>query len=441
MNNEIFDTEHLSKTYFKMAVPVVMGLVVTLIYNLADTYFIGQTRNTHLVAGVSLCSPIFTTLMAFGNIYGQGGSSLISRLLGKKDEDGINHVSSFCFYIAILTGLLLAVLMLVFQNPLLYLIGANKETISFAREYFIVLAIGAPLIILTFIHSNLLRCEGLSTQSMIGSISGTVLNIILDPILISVLDMGAAGAAIATVLGYLLSDIYFLYVVYKRSQWLSVRLDQWRISLDSVQQILGVGTTAAITNLMQSMCIIVMNQFLLSYGSEKIAAMGIVLKVNMIAQLILTGFSFGAVPLFGYLYGSQNINKLKELLQFCFKFLSILSITLTILIFLTSPTLIGIMMDNATIILDGTAMLRWQVSGTVFASVVLLMTCLFQAIGKVIPAFLLSISRQGVLFVAVLFLLVQLFGYQGLLMSQMVADILGAILAFYLYIKNIRHES
>lgn len=433
MSAPVFDTGHLAKTYFKMSLPVVFGLVITIIYNLADTFFIGQTGNTDLVAGVSLCSPVFTTLMAFGNIYGQGGSSLISRLIGKEDREHVHQVSSLCFYLAILTGIVMAVLMVGFHRPLLFLIGADEETIVYAKDYFLIMAGGAPLVILTFIHSNLIRCEGMATTSMVGSMMGTVLNIILDPILISVCGLGAAGAAIATILGYLLTDLFFLIIVLKKSRWMSVKVRDAVVKADDLRQIFGIGITAAITNLMQSMCVIVMNHFLLTYGNEKIAAMGIVLKVNMIGQLVLTGFAFGAVPLFGFLYGSRNQEKLSELMRFSLKFLTGLSLVLTAGIFLSAPQLMRAMMDEASIVADGTVMLRWQVVGTVFAAIVLLMTCLFQASGKVIPAFLMSISRQGVLFVVVLVIAVKALGYNGILMSQTLADAAGAALGLGLY--------
>lgn len=433
MNTKIFDTEHLKKTYFKMALPVMMGLVVTLIYNLADTFFIGQTGNTALVASVSLCSPVFTALMAFGNIYGQGGSSLISRLLGSDQKKAVKLVSSFCFYIAIITGIVLMAVMLCWHKSLLYILGANEDTFYFARDYFVVLAIGAPVIILSFIHSNLLRCEGMATASMIGTIAGAVVNIILDPILISVLKMNALGAAIATVLGYLFSDLFYLIVVVHSSQWLSVDPRCCTISRHQLQQIAGIGATAALTNLMQSVCVIVVNQFLLPYGSDKIAAMGIVLKVNMIAQLVITGFSFGAVPVFGYLYGRKDKAKLKQLLIFCLQFLSGLSIVLTVLVFIGAPALIRVMMDQQVIVEEGTFMLRFQVVTTSGVAIVLLMTCLFQAMGKVVPSFLLSISRQGMIFVIVLFVLVKCWGYQGIVISQAVADVISAFLAVILY--------
>ncbi len=173
--DSIFDLDHLYRTYFKMALPSVFGLMVSVVYNLADTFFIAQSNDTALIAGVSLCAPVFTALMAFGNIYGQGGSSLISRLLGQDDREGTGRVSSFCFYVALTTGVVLAALMMLFRVPLLGILGATAETMPHAQAYYTVLAIGAPATVLNFIHSNLVRCEGMATQSMIGSIGGTVI--------------------------------------------------------------------------------------------------------------------------------------------------------------------------------------------------------------------------------------------------------------------------
>ena len=433
--NSVFDTRHLYRSYFKMAFPVVLGLAVSLIYNLADTFFIAQTNDTNLIAGVSLCSPVFTTLMAFGNIYGQGGSSLISRLLGQNDTESVRRVSSFCFYIALVTGLVLAVLMSIFNHPILMLLGADSATLPHAFDYYIVLVICAPVIVLSFIHSNLVRCEGMATYSMIGTIIGAIVNIILDPILISVVGMGAMGAAIATVIGYLCSVLYFLRLLHRKKTCLSVSLSHCHVKAAEVRQIMGVGITAALSNLMQSLCIIVVNQFLLPYGNDKIAAMGIVLKINMIAQLILTGFAFGGVPLFGYLYGAGKRNELKRLVKFCVSFMSALSLAFTAFLCLAATPLMGAFVRDASIIAAGSVMLRWQAATTVFAGIVLLFTVLFQASGMVVPAFILSISRQGVVFVAALLICVKLFAYNGVLMGQAVSDVISCIIAAALLVR------
>ena len=185
MENKIFTDSNIPKAYLRLSLPLVFSMAVTLIYNLADTYFVARSNDTNIVAGVSLGMPLFTLLMAFGNIFGQGGSSLISRLLGQKDDEGVRRVSSFCFYITVIAGLVIAAAMLAFRVPLLYVLGASEETFVHASNYYIYLALGAPFIMVSFIHSNLLRAEGMSKESMAGTVLGAVVNIILDPIFIS----------------------------------------------------------------------------------------------------------------------------------------------------------------------------------------------------------------------------------------------------------------
>ncbi len=436
----VFDTEHLVRTYFAQALPVVFSMIISLIYNLADTYFVARTGSTLIVAGVSVCAPVFTVLMAFGNVYAQGGSSLISRLVGKNDQGSVRRVSSFCFYLAIATGLVLAVPMLIFQGPILRLLGASPEVMPYAREYYLVLAAGAPAVILPFIHSNLLRCEGASTLSMLGNVGGSVINIILDPIFIQVLGMGAAGAAIATVIGNLASDLFFLAIVLGKSRHLSVAPRDWRVSAGELRQIFSVGITAAVTNIASSVCVVVTNQFLKGYGDEKIAAWGIASKVAMIAQMVLIGLAFGGVPLFGYLYGGRDFKKLKKLISFCTAFISCYGLLMALIIILLARPLTLVFMDDPGVVRDSALMLRWQVSGSAFAGIVLLFTCLFQATGKAGPALALSLSRQGLLFLAVLGVGVLVAGFNGLLATQPIADALSAALAVIMWRAAFRKE-
>ena len=437
MNDKaIFDTEHLIPTYFRLALPVVFSMVITLIYNLADTYFIARTNDAMLVAGVSLCAPLFTALMAIGNIFGQGGSSLISRLLGAGDRQSVRRVSAFCFYLSILTGVVIAVPMLLLRGPMLGLLGASAETYHHAEAYYLVIVVGAPLVILSFIHSNLIRSEGMSTLSMIGTVSGSLLNILLDPIFISVFGWGAWGAALATVLGYALSDVLCLTFVLKKSNALSVDARKAHVNGGEAKQIFSVGFTAALTNLASSVCIVFMNQFLLPYGDEKIAALGIVIKVTMVVQLILVGFAFGGVPLYGYLYGAGERAKLNRLLRFCTLFMCGLALAESAVVFILAKPLMRVFIDNAAIVADGAVMLRWQIAGMAFCAVVLLYTCLFQASGKALQALAMSLSRQGILFVAVFLIATAIAGYRGFLVSQLIADGLSATLALAMY----RHE-
>ena len=415
MENELFEKVPVPKAYFTLALPVVFSMVVSLVYNMVDTYFIAQTGNTNLVAGVSLSAPVFTLMIALGDIFGLGGSSVISRLFGeKKDEDG-KRLSVFCFYAAILCGIVVTIVMMMLREPILYVLGADQDTISYASGYFTYIVLGAPFIILSFTPSNLLRTEGFATAAMTGNILGAVVNMILDPVFISVLGLGAAGAAIATVIGNIFADLFYVWFLLKKSRRLSVNPAGFHIHIAEVGQILAIGIPASITNLMQSIGIALTNRSLLPYGNDRVAAMGIVMKVNLIAVLILVGFAFGAQPLIGYNYGAKNHARLKEILRFCYEFECGAAAVLAGALSLAAP-----------------AMLRMQQMGMVFTAVVLVTTCTFQSAGKAVGAFLLSVSRQGVVFAAVLFIASKTFAYSGVLMAQAVSDLLTAILAVIL---------
>lgn len=433
MESNVFESQSLSKAYFRLALPVVFSMVITIVYNITDTYFIALTQNTDLVAGVSLCAPVFTLLMAFGNIFGQGGSSLLSRLLGKQEEEGTHRVSAFCFYVAIAFGMVSGALMLLMRRQLLGLLGADEVTFSYASPYYTWMALGAPSVVLSFIHTNLLRSEGMSKESMIGTIGGSVVNIILDPVLIFGLRMGAAGAAIATVLGYVFTDVYCLWVVLRKSRALSVDIRKWRISGGDMGQIFGIGTSAALTNLMQSLALVLMNQNLLIYGSDKIAVMGIVQKISMVVMLVLVGFSFGGAPLIGYYYGSGDADRLKQLQRFVLRFLCGIALAMSAVLILAAPMAVRLFLKEEALVATGVWMLRTQVSSMFFLAVVQFISIIFQATGKTGPSLLLSVSRQGIVYVIVLYLAVRIGGYAGILLSQPIADVLTAVLALVLY--------
>ena len=194
MENELFERAPIPKAYMKMALPVVMGMIVTLVYNLVDTYFIALTGNTNLIAGISICAPLFTLLLAIGDIFGIGGSSVISRILGMHNADEARKKSTFCFYASMITGLIFTVVMLAMKKQVLMLLGATEKTYEFAGQYYFWLILGSTFIIFSLVPSNLLRAEGMSLESMAGSVIGTVVNIILDPIFIFTLPrQGRAG--------------------------------------------------------------------------------------------------------------------------------------------------------------------------------------------------------------------------------------------------------
>ena len=432
MEQELFARAPIPRAYFKMALPVVLSMLVSLVYNMVDTWFIAQTQNTALVAGVSLCAPMFTLMVAMGDIFGLGGSSLISRLLGQGEEKRVRHVSAFCSYGAIVWGVLVGALMLIFRQPILHLLGASSDTMDSAMAYYSYLALGAPAIIFTLVPSNILRTEGMAVASMVGSITGTVVNIILDPIFIFELNMGAGGAALATVLSNVVSAVLLIVLLVTKSQQLSVRPGDCSVQGTELREILVIGVPASITNLMQSFAMTLTNRFLLPYGTENVAALGIALKVNMIVMLIMVGFAFGAQPLLGYNYGANNRERLRDILKFDVLVQLVFSVVMTVVFLISAPQIIRIFMSDGGVIQAGSRILRCMVISMPLMGIILVCTTLFQAAGKAMPAFLLSISRQGVALLICMVVLSAVFGFYGVILAQATADVVSVILALVL---------
>ena len=432
MEQELFEKAPVSKAYFKMALPVVMSMLVSLVYNMVDTWFIAQTQDTALVAGVSLCAPMFTLMVAMGDIFGLGGSSLLSRLLGKGEEQQVRHVSAFCCYGALLWGILVGAVMLLLRTPILTLLGAKSDTMDSATAYYNYLALGAPAVIFTLVPSNILRTEGMAMASMVGSVTGALVNIVLDPIFIFGLNMGAGGAALATVLSNVVSAVMFIVLLATRSKKLSMHLRDWSVQGAELREILVIGFPASITNLMQSFAMMLTNRFLLPYGTENVAALGIALKVNMIVMLIMVGFAFGAQPLLGYNYGAGNRDRLREILKFDVLVQLVFSGVMTVLFLWLAPHIIRIFMSDAGVVQAGSRILRCMVLTMPLMGIILVCTTLFQAAGKAMPAFLLSISRQGVALLLCMVVLSWLFGFYGVILAQAAADTVSFLLALVL---------
>lgn len=440
MDNELFEKAPIPRAYMTLAIPVVLSMMVTLVYNTVDTYFIAHTGNTDMVAGVAIATPVFTVMIALGDIFGLGGSSVISRLYGQGRYDDGKRLSVFCFWGAVLTGLLVVVLGLAFRSPILSMLGADGDAWQYASQFYTLIIIGSPFIIVSMTPTNLLRAEGHATPSAIGSVAGTLINICLNPLFIHVLGWGAAGSAGATVIANICTDAYYIWFLVARSENLSIdprlmlRGRGIAIPRHEVAGVFAIGIPASVTNLMQSLGIVMINLFLLPYGNDAVAAMGIGLKVVMIAVLILVAFAFGGQPLIGYNYGSGNMPRLKALLRFAYGFLCLLAVGMTVVLVAFARQLMGFFSDDQRIIDLGTGMLRVQLLSTVCVAIVLVATCTFQSAGKAWGALALSVSRQGVMLAVTLYVGSRVAGYHGVIAAQAAADLLTAMLAVVLFV-------
>ncbi|MFK5676236.1 MATE family efflux transporter [Ligilactobacillus sp. LYQ60] len=436
--DELFAQMPVPKAYFKLALPVVLSMVVNMAYNLIDTFFIAQTHQPAMVAAVTICTPLFSFMLAMGDMFGLGGAALISRYLGEGKRTTCTRISSFCTFGAVVLGALVTVGMFGLEHPLLRLLGATSATWDEARRFYQIMAVGAVIIIFSLVPTNLLRTEGLATEAMIGSVGGTIVTICCDPLFIFGFHMGAAGAAAATVLGYIVTDLLYLYYVIRRCQVITVDPRQLQITWQWVKEVIVIGIPASLTNLMQSLGLMILNECLVPYGTTKIAAAGIVMKIDMIVILILVGFAFGAQPLVGYNYGARNKKRFTAVVGFDLLVEVGYATIGTVALMVAAPFLIRLFMNDPVIIRTGTVMMRIFLSTTPFIGAVMVFTTVFQSAGKAGSAFIMAIARQGLFYVAALATLIPLIGYLGVLWAQPVADVLTGIVGGLLYWRVIR---
>lgn len=428
-------TMKVSKAVAKMAIPSVISSLVTVVYNMADTFFVGQTGDALQVAAVSLTNPIFILFMAFANMFGMGGSAAASMALGQKNEKRVRQVSAFVTYASLIVGVLFAVILLVFTGPILSLFGADAQTYEYARGYTVYVAVGAPFIIWSVAASFVVRAEGASREAMIGNMIGTIANIVLDPIFISGFGMGAAGAAIATTIGNLMASAYYLWYFLRRSKVMSLRPKDFTCGEGILKGVCSTGLPTAIFSALMSVSTIVLNQILVAYGNDPVAAIGIVFKANMFITFLQMGLANGIQPLLGYSYGAGSMKRFQEVERFTKKCCVIVGVAATVLFFVAREPIIRLFISDNDVVRYGVEMLvAYMVSGPFIGILFVNMNCM-QSVEHALPATILSVMRQGVLLIPLLYLLEAVAGLDGVIYGQAITDYIAVILSAVIWSK------
>ena len=431
--NELMGSMKVSKAVAKMAIPSVISSLVTVVYNMADTFFVGQTGDPLQVAAVSLTNPIFILFMAFANMFGMGGSAAASIAMGEKDEKRMQNVSAFVTYASLIVGIALCVILMGEMRPILEIFGANDQTYAFAQGYTFHIAYGAPFIIWSAAASFVVRAEGASQEAMIGSMIGTILNIALDPLFISGFGMGAAGAAIATTIGNVCASAYYLWYFVKKSKAFSIHFKYFTCKNSVLRSVCMMGFPTAIFSMLMSVSTIVLNQILVAYGNAPVAAIGIVFKANMFITFLQMGIANGVQPLFGYNYGAGNQERFVAVERYTKKCCLIVGILATALFFVLREPIIRLFIDDQEVVAYGVQMLAaYMISGSVIGILFVNMNCM-QSIGKALPATALSVMRQGLLLIPLLYLLNAVFGLQGVIYGQALTDYAAVLLSIVLW--------
>lgn len=433
--NELFEKAPIKKVYFQLALPVVIGMITTMIYNLADTMFVAKTGDTNLVAGVTIGAPLFNFLMAVSDIFGLGGSSVISRLFGEKRYQLSKRVSSFCLYFAIFTSLILTALLLIFEKPILTLLGARPATYVDSAAFYRIIAIGAIFIVVSLIPQNLIRTEGLAFQAMIASMAGTILAIILDPVFLFGLKWGATGVGIANILGYAFTDLLLFYFTVTKAKYINIDPRLMKVRWKTVKEVIAIGIPSSVTNFAQTFGMALLNSSLAVYGAPQVAAMGITQKIYNIVILVIVGFTFGAQPLIGYNYGAKNWQRLKKIINFDILVQVVYAVIAGGLLILLAKPVIMLFMNQSEIVNSGSYMLIACLVSTPLVGIILVYTTIFQSIGNAIDAFIMAITRQGIIYLLVMILAKKILGFHGVVWSQAISDALTWVIGFLLYHK------
>ena len=435
--NELMARMKVSKAVATMAIPSVISSLVTVVYNMADTFFVGQTGDPLQVAAVSLTNPIFILFMAFANMFGMGGSAVASMALGEQNQKRMKQVSAFITYASLAVGILFALVLVGFMQPILSIFGANEETYALARGYVFHISYGAPFIIWSAAASFVVRSEGASKEAMIGSMIGTIANIVLDPVLISGFHLGAAGAAVATTLGNILASLYYLWYFVKKSNNFSIGIRNFTCRYGIFSDICSCGLPTAIFSTLMSVSTVVLNQILVAYGNAPVAAIGIVFKANMFITFLQMGLANGVQPLLGYNFGSGDKKHFQDIAAYTKKCCIVIGILATLLFFVFRRQIIGLFIQDEEVIMYGVRMLiAYMLSGPVIGILFMNMNCM-QSVGKAFWATILSVLRQGVLLIPLLFLLNALGGLTGVIYGQALTDYIAVILSVLMWRKCI----
>ncbi len=434
-NLEQLNTLPAPKAVLKNAIPSMIAMIMALIYNMADLFFVGQTGDPLQVAAVSIATPMFVVFMSIGNVFGIGGVSYISRSLGKGNKALVKKISSFCFWCCVVIGAIMASAIFLSIDSVIRLLGATDNIASMVKIYLQIFCLAGPFVLMAACFSNLLRGEGQAKKAMIGMLLGNLINIILDPIFILGFDLGVEGAAIATVIGNVCGGLYYLFYMLRGNTILSIKIKDFATNNGILSNVLMIGIPASLATILMSIAQIVLNGQMAMYGELPLAGIGVALKVTMITSMICIGFGQGVQPLLGYAVGAKDQKRYKEIMKFSLGFAFCLSALLTAICYLTLNQIVGAFLSDASAYEYAYIFSQILLSSSLIFGMLYILSNALQATGSAIASLIVNVSRQGLIYIPMIFILNAYFGINGLVFAQPIADFTAFLLAIILYLR------
>jgi multidrug efflux pump len=411
------------KLLFTMGLPTIVVMIVQVLYHMADVFFIGQSGDPMQVAALSLAGPAFSIFQGVGTLFGGGACTAIAMALGQGDREKAKYFSSFCAWGSVITGVVLAIVMFIFMDPLLGLMGANAETAGFARTYLSIVILGSPFVMFSGGLGNAIRADGSSAKTMLIALAGTFTNILLDPLFISVFGMGIAGAAWATVIGNVVtSGLVFLHV--KKSGCFSISPRYFTLKKDVSLRVIGLGVPMAMGVVLGCVSGMFSNQLLVKYGNIAVAANGVAGKAGMLVGMMAMGVCMGMQPVISYSYGMGDRRRLKRITFVTGAASAIVSAVLGSGLLLGRDAFMTAFLNDPQVLEAGRFMMLTLIAAPV-GGIYQLCSSFLQGTGKVSYATLTSLLSKGLVFVPVLFISEALGGFTGLVFAGAVSDLIS----------------
>ena len=428
-NEALFRTGSVWRAIFTMAVPSVVIILVMFLYNVADMFFIGCLGDTVQVAAVSVVGPVFSILAAVAMMLGAGGCTIIARCFGAGEVNKGRIYSALCFWAGALLGVVVCVVLLLWGTPLLQMLGSTPETTPYALQYMRVLAFGAPFLILANALAMLLRAEGAVMDGLIGNLLGTVTNLLLDPLFILTFHWGVIGAAAASVLGNAVATGFYMLYIVRKGTVLSVDPRPALQKPAALGEILVIGLPNGISSLLSGLASTFSNRLLSAYGTGAIAAMAAAGKTTMLIGMVTMAVCMGCQPLLAYSYGAGDKPRLRLLLKDIALLTVAIGLVTGVACLLGRGALIGMFIKEPEVATLGESLVIWLVLGSPVIGLTYLATNLLQSLNKAVPAVVLSLLRQGLLLIPLLYGLNFFFGVSGIAIAYFAADTGAALIA------------
>ncbi len=426
-------TEPVELLVCKMAVPTIITMLITAFYNMADTYFVGQL-DTISTAAVGLALPLMNIIQAIGFFFGHGSGNYMSRKLGEGDEASASVMSDTAVIMAICSGIVMSLAGLVFVRPLVRLLGATELLMESSTQYIRIILLGLPFVMTSFTMNNQLRFQGNAFYGMIGMASGSVLNVILDPLFIYVFDLNVRGAAYATVISQITSFVILL----KMSGRLPLRKPDFKLNGEIIGAVMQFGTPSLFRQGINSIAAVCLNHAAGVYGEAVMAAVSVVNKIVMVGGSVVIGFGQGFQPVCGFNSGAGRYGRVKGMFLFCIKASTLFMVFFGAAVFVFSGQLVQVFRDDPEVIAAGIPILRCQCVTAPVMGIISITNMLMQNMGKTVNATILSVARQGLFFVPFILILTHFFGLAGLQVSQSAADLLTALVTLPMTVHAVR---